>query len=151
VSPFVPLPPGSCALPANSDQENYLMDNALAQLDRWVRVGVPAVSAPRIEVDRSTIARDAAGNALGGMRSPVMQAPTAAHSGTGNSGPSIECQLSGTMTPFTPAQLSTRYPTHAAYVAAVSVAALRDVARGYLLPVDAAEAIKAAGSAPIPA
>ena len=60
-------------------------------------------------------------------------------------------QLSGTTTPFTPAQLSAHYPTHAAYVAKVSMAALGDVARGYLLPVDAAEIIKAAGSAPIPA
>jgi hypothetical protein len=42
---------------------------------------------------------------------------------------SIECRLSATVTPFTPAQLSARYPTHAAYVTAVSVAA-RNVARG---------------------
>ena len=144
VRPFLPLPPDSCALPANGDQENYLMDNALAQLNRWVRIGVPAVSAPRIEVAGSTIVRDADGNALGGVRSPIVQAPTAAHSGTGNSGPSIQCQLSGTMTPFTPAQLSAHYPTPAAYVAAVTVAALGDVARGYLLPADAAEVIEAA-------
>ena len=150
VSPFIPVPPDSCALPANTDQENYLMDNALAQLDRWVRAGVPAVRAPRIDVVGSTIVRDAAGNALGGMRSPIVQAPTATHSGTGNSGPSIECRLSGTVTPFGPAELSARYPTHAAYVAAVRGAALRDVARGYLLPVDAAEVVEAAGSAPVP-
>jgi hypothetical protein len=139
---FLPVPPDGCALPPNSDDENYLMNNALAQLDRWVRIGVPPVHAPRIEVDGSTIVRDANGNALGGVRSPILQAPTASHSGTGNSGPSIECRLSGTMTPFTPAQLSARYPTHAAYVAAVSVAALSDVARGYLLPQDAAELIE---------
>ncbi|HEX4226330.1 MAG TPA: alpha/beta hydrolase domain-containing protein [Pseudonocardiaceae bacterium] len=151
VSRFVPPPPPPCALPANSDDENYLMDNALAQLNRWVRVGVPPVTAPRIEVDGSTIVRDADGNALGGVRSPIVQAPTASHSGVGNSGDALECQLNGTMTPFTAAQLSARYPTHAAYVAAVSVAALGDVARGYLLPVDAAEIIKSAGSAPIPA
>ncbi|HEY4452790.1 MAG TPA: alpha/beta hydrolase domain-containing protein, partial [Pseudonocardiaceae bacterium] len=151
VGRFVPIPPDSCALPPNTDDENYLMDDALAQLDRWVRLGVPAVPAPRIEVDGATIVRDADGNALGGVRSPIVQAPTASHSGTGNSGPSIECRLSGTTTPFTPSQLSAHYPTHAAHVAAVSVAALGDVARGYLLPVDAAEVIEAAGSAPVPA
>ena len=151
VGRFLPLPPSSCGLPPNADQENYLMDNALAQLDRWVRMGVPAVSAPRIEVDGSTIVRDAAGNALGGVRSPIVQAPTASHSGTGNTGSSVACQLSGTTTPFTPPQLSARYPTHAVYVAEVGLAALADVARGYLLPADAADAIQAARSAPIPA
>lgn len=151
VSRFVPVPPSGCALPPNNDQENYLMDTALAQLDRWVRAGVPPVHAPRIEVDGSAIVRDADGNALGGVRSPVLQAPTASHSGTGNSGSVISCLLSGTMTPFTPAQLSARYPTHADYVAEVSVAALGDVARGYLLPRDAAAIIEQAGSAPIPA
>ncbi|HEY4017883.1 MAG TPA: alpha/beta hydrolase domain-containing protein [Pseudonocardiaceae bacterium] len=151
VARYLPLPPSSCALPANSDNENYLMDDALAQLNRWVRVGVPMVSAPRIEVDGSTIVRDGDGNAVGGVRSPIVQAPTAAHSGTGNNGPSLECQLNGTMTPFSPAQLSAHYPTHAAYVAAVGIAALGDVARGYLLPVDAAEIVETAGSAPVPA
>ena len=153
VIPFIPVPPADCALPPNSDQENYLMDNALAQLNRWVRTGIPAVSAPRIEVDPtgSNIVRDADGNALGGVRSPIVQAPTATHTGNGNSGPTLSCELNGTITPFTPAQLSAHYPTHAAYVAAVGAAALRDVASGYLLPVDAAAIIKTAQSAPIPA
>jgi hypothetical protein len=154
VGRFVPIPPAGCALPPDADQESYLLDDALAQLNRWVRIGVPASRAPRITVTDSSgtpaIARDADGNALGGIRTPALQAPISTMSGTGNSGPNLQCLLEGTSAPFTPAQLSARYPDHGAYVAAVGAAALRDVGTGFLLPVDAGQIIGTALTAPIP-
>ncbi|WP_203918892.1 alpha/beta hydrolase domain-containing protein [Rugosimonospora africana] len=142
-----------CALPANDGQEEAVMDAALARLNRWVRTGTAAPRAPRIRVgaDASAIARDGYGNALGGVRTPSLQAPTSTLTGAGNTGASPQCEIEGTTTPFTGAQLRALYPTHTAYVAAVTRAADRDVAAGFLLPLDAAELIWTAdrtGAAP---
>lgn len=146
VAPFIPtLPPLGCALPANDGQERYLMDDALSQLNRWVRTRIPATPAARIEVDATpAIVRDQYGNARGGVRTPALQAPTATLSGTGNSGTNFQCALLGTTTPFTAAQLAALYPTRLNYVADVARAAIADTAAGFLLPVDAKEIIAAA-------
>jgi hypothetical protein len=144
--------PTACALPANSGPESAVMDAALAQLDRWVRTGVPAPSAPRIQVtpDGTAIARDEQGNALGGVRTPALDAPISTLTGYGNSGASQQCEIEGTTTPFSPAQLKTLYPTHHAYVTAVGHAAAASVAAGFLLPPDAVDIIKTATRLPIP-
>lgn len=81
-------PPTPCALPANDGQQSAVMDAALARPDHWIRTGVAAPAAPRIQVtpDGTAIARDRDGNALGGVRTPALQAPTATLTGAGNTG-----------------------------------------------------------------
>ncbi len=150
-----------CAFPPNAGQESDVMDTALSQLARWVRAGTPAMQAPRIEVTGSpAIVRDQYGNALGGIRTPALQVPTATLSGYGNRtvtgtlGPGgvvgNPCLLFGTTKPLPAAELTALYPTHAAYVAAVTRAANQDSAAGILQPADAARIIEAAASAPVP-
>jgi Alpha/beta hydrolase domain len=128
---------GTCAQQPNQGQERYVMDAAIAQLNRWVRAGVPAPHAPRIDIANGAYVTDKYGNALGGVRTPAVDAPTATLTGTGNTGSSLLCFLLGTTTPLSAAQLTALYPTHADYVAAVEQSAARDVRLGFLLPADA--------------
>jgi hypothetical protein len=144
--------PTPCALPANAGQQSAVMGAAVARLDHWIRAGVTAPAAPRIQVtpDGRAIARDRDGNALGGVRTPALQAPTATLTGAGNTGTSPQCEIEGTTAPFTPARLAALYPTHRAYVAAVIRAANQDVAAGLLLPLDAADIVRTATRLAVP-
>jgi len=138
----------TCDLPINAGPQHYVLNAAFAQLDRWVRSGIPAARAPRLVVmDGSPpiIVRDASGNALGGIRSPQVDAPVATLSGDGQTGSQL-CRLFGTTTPFEPSALSALYPTHASYVGAVQAAKAAAVQAGFLLPLDA-KAISAAAAA----
>ncbi|MFC0433881.1 alpha/beta hydrolase domain-containing protein [Kutzneria buriramensis] len=136
--PDAPFP--QCALPANDGQERYLMNSALARLDAWVRYGIAPPKADRIAIagDPPAMLRDQYGNALGGIRTPALQAPASTLTGTGNTGSSPFCALWGTTTPFTAQQLQQLYPTHGDYPAAVTKAAAKDTLDGFLLPLDAA-------------
>jgi hypothetical protein len=130
----------TCGSPINAGQQQYVLSAALARLDRWVRTGLaPRRSAPRLEVVAGTpptIGRDGRGNALGGIRTPVVDVPIAALSGLGQTGSSF-CGLFGTTVPFDAATLATLYPTHDAYVSAVGKASRAAVKAGYLLRPDA--------------
>lgn len=151
VAKSIPNPPVlPCGQLPNADQENAVLDSALAQLDRWVRTGIPAGHANRIDVQDNAVARDANGNALGGVRTPEQQVPTATHNGNDNTGPSFPCALYGTSTPFTPAQLTALYPSHQAYVTDVARAATVDTLTGFLQPADARQIIETAEQAQIP-
>jgi len=111
------------------------MDAAIDHLVRWVKDGTPPPSAPPIEVSSVgppvVIARDPAGNALGGIRLSQHAVPTAVNTGQ-NSGPGF-CRLNGSYEPFDAATLASLYPTHAAYVAAVKDVTGKNVKAGYIL------------------
>jgi hypothetical protein len=128
---------GSCASLPNEGQERYVMDTAVAQLDQWGRWGIPAPHAPLIESANGAYVTDKFGNALGGVRTPAVDAPTATLTGTGNTGTSLLCFLLGTTTPLSAAQLAALYPLHSDYVAAVARSAASAVQHGFLLPADA--------------
>ncbi len=131
------FPQGTCAQQANDGQERYVMDASLAGLNRWVRFGIPAARAPRIDIVNGAYVTDKFGNALGGVRTPAVDAPTATLTGTGNTGTSLLCFLLGTTTPLSTAQIAALYPLHSDYVAAVQQSAARAVRQGFLLPADA--------------
>ena len=113
----------------------FVMDAAIDHLVRWVKDGTPPPSAPPIEVSSVgppvVIARDPAGNALGGIRLSQHAVPTAVNTGQ-NSGPGF-CRLNGSYEPFDAATLASLYPTHAAYVAAVKDVTEKNVKAGYIL------------------
>ncbi|MDN3353180.1 alpha/beta hydrolase domain-containing protein [Actinomadura sp. DC4] len=138
--------PTQCTQAANNGQESAVMSAALAQINRWIRTGVPAPTARRIQVtpDGTAIIRDGYGNALGGVRTPALDAPVATLTGSGNDGTSRQCEIEGTTTPFDPARLKALYPTHRAYVTATVRAAAAGVTAGFLLPPDAADIVKTA-------
>jgi hypothetical protein len=119
----------------------YTLDAAIHALNTWVTTRRPPGHAPRIVVDSSgAIQRDANGNARGGVRSPVVDVPIATYHGDEG------CPLSGVTKPLAPATLATLYPTHARYLAAFRPAMRRARAAGWLLPYDAADLMRRAGS-----
>jgi hypothetical protein len=142
-------PQGSCADPPNDGQERYVMDAAVAQLNRWIRAGVPAPHAARIEISGGSYVTDQFGNALGGVRTPAVDAPVATLTGTGNAGSSLLCFLLGTSTPLSAAQLAALYPLHSDYAAAVARSAASDVRQGFLLAADALAIDQDAAGSPV--
>ncbi len=137
-----------CELPTYSDVPFYqVMAAALDHLVVWVRDGKAPPTAPPIEVTSpgppGVIARDADGNSAGGgIRLAAIAVPTAINSGQ-NSGPGF-CWLYGAHVDFDAAKLKARYPTHAAYAAAVRDVTEKNVKAGYILRQDADATIAAA-------
>src|SRR5581483_11680437 len=137
-----------CELPTYSDVPFYqVMAAALDHLVVWVRDGKAPPTAPPIDVTSAgppgVIARDADGNSSGGgIRLATLAVPTAMNSGQ-NSGPGF-CWLYGAHVDFDAAKLKARYPTHAAYIAAVRDVTEKNVKAGYILRQDADATIAAA-------
>lgn len=123
---------GPC--PQNFFPDRYAWNAALSHLERWVREGIQPPGADRIKRDPLTerLVRDADGNVVGGMRLPPIDVPVATY--TGNS-----CELLGDTRAFDPIDLSQRYRTHEAYVAAMRAATVAALEAGYLLAPDAEE------------
>jgi hypothetical protein len=141
----MPVPGFSCTAPINSGPHHFVLNAAVAALNAWVRNGTLPPSAPRLEVDRPMLLRDAYGNARGGIRTPQTDVPIATLSGEGQTD-SLLCLLFGTTTPFDAATLVTLYPSHDAYVSAFNAATDQAVRAGFILPHDA-ELMKAAAAA----
>jgi hypothetical protein len=83
----------------------------------------------------ASVARDADGNALGGLRLSQHSVPTATNTGV-NSGAGF-CVLFGTHVPFSDARLSLLYRNHGAYVSKVAHATNDNLRAGYIVEADA--------------
>jgi alpha/beta hydrolase family protein len=115
-----------------------VLNAAFAALDHWVRGGKPPKSSPRLDVlpgPPATIARDANGVGMGGVRTPQVDVPIADFTGQ-QPGPII-CELFGTTTPFDSAKLAALYPTHRSFVTEYRKALARSVKAGWILKPDA--------------
>ncbi len=135
-----------CTTPINDGPAYLVLNAAVHDLQSWVARGTPPPRADPLDVNSApavAIVRDAHGNALGGIRTPLVDAPTAALRGDANEGGSF-CFLFGSTAPFDTAALAALYPTHAAYVAAFDTATLRAERAGFLLAPDAAKLMAAA-------
>jgi hypothetical protein len=93
----------------NTVEWHYVVDAALQRLTEWIYTGTAPRSLPRIATDEtgSGIARDADGNAVGGIRLPDLAAPRGVHLGTNPGNPLAA--LTGRSTPFSNQQLDARY------------------------------------------
>jgi hypothetical protein len=129
----------NCTAPINAGPLYLVLNAAFARMERWVRDGTPPPRATPLDITFGspvTVNRDEHGNALGGIRSPLLDAPIATLQGVGGAGGTF-CRLYGTTVPFDAATLASLYPTHAAYVAKFNQATDRAVKAGFLLPPDA--------------
>ncbi|MEZ5143152.1 MAG: alpha/beta hydrolase domain-containing protein [Acidimicrobiales bacterium] len=133
-SPLEPLT-AACG-EINDGPQAAVVATAVEALRTWVVDGVaPAAGAPlRVEGDR--IVRDEHGNALGGIRTPPVDAPVAALRGDNAAGGYV-CGLLGSTVPFDAATLAALYPDHETYVRRVTASAEAAVAAGHLRRVDA--------------
>jgi hypothetical protein len=142
-----------CGLPINTGPSYLLVQSALRHLQKWIRWGDAPPVAPRLDVTSfapTIYARDANGNALGGIRTPEVDAPVATITNAGQTGPGLLCRLTGSTTPFDHAKLLALYKTHDRFVREWRKATNRAVAAGFLLPADARKVTAAAVASSIP-
>jgi len=127
----------NCDKPVNSGPQHFVVKAAIVALNEWIRDGVAPAYAPRLETagTPAAIVRDSLGNALGGIRTPAVDAPIATLSGEGQTG-GVFCSLFGTTEKFTKPQLASLYPDHETYVSAVDAAVDEAVSGGFLLQSD---------------
>lgn len=175
---IVAKPPAACELLPGRLDWTPISRAALLRLDAWVAVNAeppanqlmplevagaepPALRAPShlpgaiIQVP----AKDADGNAQGGVRLPDLAAPLGTHGGQ-NRPQTFTCSLVGSYTPFaaTKAQreaggdarlsIAERYRNRDDYVNRIRMAAFELIENGFLLPEDAAIIVQAAASNP---
>jgi hypothetical protein len=123
-------------------QQHYVLQAAIAHLDRWAGGGAPPPEAPRLALGGDgggPLAVDALGIAKGGLRSPWVDAPTAVLSGFGQSG-SDWAFLFGTTRALDGATLARLYPGgRSDHLARFARAIEEALARGFLLEADAPE------------
>jgi hypothetical protein len=147
--------------PGAVDPNNYPFSNvanaAFADLTKWVDDGIPPPRAARIEATpnrSSTVARDRFGNALGGVRTPFLDVPTATYSSTDDTAHDTAlsglCLLVGYNTPFSHATLHSLYRSHGDYVARVATESNDLVRQGFWLPPDAKQVVQQAAAANVP-
>lgn len=130
--------------PVNEGPQSAVLSKAVASLRDWVVAGTAPASSPPIEVRDGTIARDGLGLALGGVRTPAVDAPLAELRGDNLTATSYTCSLFGSTKAFDQATLERLYPDRAAYVDAVRRSADEGVAAGHLLRADADRFVDAA-------
>lgn len=129
--------------PVNSGpQQHYVLNAALAHLDRWVREGTPPPEAPRLagsDAVAAALERDELGIVRGGIRTPWVEAPSAVLSGDSPGGDGFMF-LFGKTVALDAATLARLYPggpdEHRRRFEAATAEA---VAAGFLLEADAEE------------
>ncbi|NQX89276.1 MAG: hypothetical protein HRT77_11490 [Halioglobus sp.] len=126
-----------CDFPMNSGHAHYVFNAALDAVNRWIIEGDQPPTGDVLEVsdDQSRFLLDDAGNVLGGIRTPYVDAPVAVFSGLGQEGGSF-CGLFGTTFLFNPGQMVERYVDQSSFVGAVSSAVESAVDAGFLLRSD---------------
>ncbi|HZU72006.1 MAG TPA: alpha/beta hydrolase domain-containing protein [Acidimicrobiales bacterium] len=115
---------------------------AYRHLNAWMTEGTPPPVQPRIAFGDGPvpeIERDANGNALGGIRLPEMEAPTAEYHGRDEEAEGLGA-LYGWARPFGREELRRLYPSAEAYVEQWSAAVDNLVSTGALRPEDAEDA-----------
>ena len=123
-------------------QHHYVLQAAIPALREWVRTGRAPSSAPPIQLtdsDPAEIRRDERGVAVGGVRTPWVDVPTAVTTGTA-AGDQMLALLFGTGEPFDPATLAELYPGGAEeYLRRFTEALDRSIEAGFLCDEDRAE------------
>jgi hypothetical protein len=127
-------------LPVNAGPQHYVMNAAVAHLERWVREGVRPAAAPRLETRNGIFVTDEHGNVKGGIRTPHVDVPTSVLSGLGNSGHPIAF-LCGSTTPFDVDTLASLYASRDDYIERFTAATGAAVANGFVLSDDASEMV----------
>jgi hypothetical protein len=144
--------PGLTGCRANDGPHAMVLQAAWAALTEWAGGGEPPATAQPLEIRDEALARDQHGHALGGVRTPAVDAPISTLTGEDDcvrGGTPLD-SLYGSATPFDQATLGSLYPTHRDYINAVTSATQEAVDAGFLLPIDGDAIIAEAEQAPIP-
>lgn len=128
-----------CTAPINDGPQHVVVQAAFADFVRWVVHGTPPPSPPTFRLSSThpaSLALDHFGNVIGGVRTPAVDVPVSALSGTGPPGSSTICSLFGSTTTFSPQELANVYGTRANYLTEYTADLDRAIAAGYILPAD---------------
>ena len=130
-----------CKTEINDGPQHPVVQAAFTAFGKWVTTGTPPPS-PRPFVLKSkkpvTLARDAEGNVIGGVRTPAVNVPSSSLSGVPPAGASVLCSLFGSTTPFSPARMAQLYGNKATYLARYQKSLDQSISDGYILPQDKA-------------
>ncbi|NUZ07968.1 hypothetical protein HQN59_19570 [Schlegelella sp. ID0723] len=133
--------------PASHVPLRYVLNAGYHHLARWVLRNEQPPRAPDLvttSLSPVVLARDENGIALGGIRQPEVEAPTATNMGIQiNMTPGCPGNY-GMHIPFSEAKLSQLYPTERSYERAVTQSVRRNVRDGFLLKEDGEEIIQRA-------
>ena len=121
----------------------HVVAAAIHAMQLWLKDGVPAPTAPRLETDDSgQLLRDPQGRVLSGIRLATFDAPTA-HNGAANTG-SGSCSQVGYHIDFTPFELRERYGSQQHYIDQVARTTRKAKRDGFLVSADADRTIEEA-------
>ncbi len=139
------VPPGICRV--SFAEMNRA---ALHALRRWVEVGEAPPKQPRLfkQGDPPSLPRDEHGNAVGGIRWPEVEAPTATH--VGESPTEGFINLMGSTTPFLPEKITSLYRDRKDWLDRYDKATQRLVEVQLLLPDDGARIVARASTRELP-
>ena len=160
VPPPLDFGPG-CAFAVNAAPHHAVVKAALRALTEWVVSGITPPQSDEIQLSNPTavpaaIVRDQFGNALGGIRLPELEVPTATIDGRINS-PAVPpppggqnfCFLFGGTVPFSDSTLDTLYRNHGAFVSRFNRAVGAIVQQGFWLEPEGDQARGAAAHSKI--
>ena len=137
-----------CPTPVNRGQQYAVLRAALRGLQTWVTTGEAPPKGEPLATDgagaKPGLVLDAVGNATGGVRTPVLDAPVDRLTGIAGEGASVICLLLGTTTPLTAEQLATLYTGQDDYVAKYGKATDAAIAAGFALAEDRDEILQGA-------
>lgn len=142
-----------CTTPVNSGPQHEVVQAEFTAFDRWVDHGTPPPSPPPFKFSSThpaTLALDAHGNVIGGVRTPAVDVPVSTLSGAPAAGSNAICGLFGSTVAFTPAQLAGLYGTKSNYIAAYTKSLDKAVASGYILGADKAALLAQAEQVTLP-
>jgi hypothetical protein len=142
------VPPMECNEgPRSRFPSSIHFNAALQNLDLWVRDGLAPPHADPILVENGAPVLDEFGNVQGGLRSPFVDVPTSRWLGTAT-GASF-CFIAGYEVPLDQATIEELYPTHGAYVRAVTRDVHDLIADRFLTRADGQELIREAAASDI--
>ena len=131
----------NCPAPVNRGQQRFVLRAALHHLNGWVDGGPPPPQAPPLALDdpagtNPQLLTDDVGNALGGVRTPYVEVPTAVLSGVTLDPVSRICALFGVTLPIPAERLRARYGSAVNYLAQYRAAVDATIATGFALEAD---------------
>jgi hypothetical protein len=142
-----------CTTPVNDGPQHVVVQAAFTAFNRWVDGGAAPPSPPPFRLsgtDPATLALDANGNVIGGVRTPAVDVPVSTLSGAAPAGANLLCSLFGSTTAFDQAKLVDLYHTKSEYLAAYRASLDRAIDRGFILNADRSELLAQAAQVDLP-
>ncbi len=130
-----------CKVAVNDGPMRFVASAAYRHLVDWVKTGNAPTSTPRFATtgaSKPEIARDRDGIAIGGVRTPVVDAPVDVLSGITAKDPSTICMLLGSTTPLPAARIAERYASRQTYLDEFTKYTDSVVRAGWILSADRA-------------